>query len=133
VAELFTELGANVVGIDFRPNPSARYEHRVFDIIRHTAEERDAALRGNFDMVLAFNLDPYGNGFSRDRVRINNLVKMILVHVWRSNQLVVSADDDIYYATSKLDYDKIYEAGHIRSELEIYYTGSNPRSSYSNP
>ncbi len=30
-AEVLTSLGARVVGVDYRPNPSASYEHRVVD------------------------------------------------------------------------------------------------------
>ncbi len=33
-AEMLTTLGANVTGIDIRPNPNAQYDHRVLDLMK---------------------------------------------------------------------------------------------------
>ena len=69
-AEILKDLGAKVVGVDYRPNPSASYEHRVGDFgeIYHynrfkdysVNEERERkvreTLKGEFDLVIGTSL-----------------------------------------------------------------------------
>jgi cell wall assembly regulator SMI1 len=52
-AEMLTELGANIIGVDFRPNPHATYDHRVIDLLRTGREDVVAQLPGNFDLIMA--------------------------------------------------------------------------------
>lgn len=55
-AEVLQRLGANVVGVDYRYNHSASYEHRVFDFSELGTVEAEQALSGDYDLIIARRL-----------------------------------------------------------------------------
>lgn len=55
-AEVLQRLGANVVGVDYRYNHSASYEHRVFDFSELGTAEAEQALSGDYDLIIARRL-----------------------------------------------------------------------------
>lgn len=53
VAEMLTTLGADVTGVDIRPNDTATYDHRVLDLAQ---PDWTTTLEPPYDIVLCFSL-----------------------------------------------------------------------------
>ncbi len=64
LAETLSRLGANVVGIDYRPYPNAPYQHHTIDISRNPEAAiklfKDESSNQKFDLLIASNLKYWG-------------------------------------------------------------------------
>ena len=96
-AEVLNDLGAKVVGVDYRPNPSASYEHRVVDFgdfceTKHYGYSFDPnpprrlvdkekmglakkKLEGDFDLVIATSL--LNEGLTNDDYGHDTLIDLL--------------------------------------------------------
>lgn len=85
-AEILSDLGARVVGVDYRPNPSASYEHKVVDFgdfVRYPpfqsfecdTKQAKERLEGDFDLVIATSL--VNDGLTNDHTGYETLIFLL--------------------------------------------------------
>jgi 2-polyprenyl-3-methyl-5-hydroxy-6-metoxy-1,4-benzoquinol methylase len=91
-AEMLTQHGALVTGVDIRMNPTAGYDHRVLD-----CTERDwaAGLEGPYDVVACLSLfNAPGSPFESDAALCDRLLQEMRALVKPGGLLIVTLRDD---------------------------------------
>ncbi len=91
LAEMLTKRGALVTGIDIRPNPSARYEHRVLDL---TKSDWTRALEPPYAIVVCLNIfNAPKSPFEHDADLCNRMMRDMHALLSESGMLIVTLRD----------------------------------------
>ena len=139
-AEVLNDLGAKVVGVDYRPNPSASYEHRVVDFGEfcdnhhygdcfnpesnpkryqsHNEDKKKLAkerLEGDFDLVIATSL--LNDGLTNDDFGFDTIYHLL--------GICAKPQQVQYFDSFRRAPYKFYISGLRRDGIEIRYDGGD--------
>lgn len=96
-AEMLAKRGAEVTGIDIRANPTARYDHRVFDC---TKGDWVRSLVSPYDIVACLSLfNAPGSPFEHDAALCDRLIDKMRGLLSPDGLLIVTLRDDFFDGT----------------------------------
>lgn len=89
MTEMLTRMGANVTGVDYRPNPRATYTHRTIDLVRQNTYSIIEILRGDYDLIVAKSLSDglVGKAFNSE---MEDRILEIIGSLLHSDQLMIT-------------------------------------------
>ncbi len=93
-AEMLATLGAEVTGIDIRPNPKAKYDHRVLDL---TKRDWATSLERPYDIVACFNIfNAPKSPFEYDATLCDNIMNEMIALLDDDGVLIVTLRDELF-------------------------------------